>query len=123
MWRRCVGMGMLIVLLAGCETTQQDLLAKGYPPAFADGFDDGCSSGRQAAGVITGEFKKNVPRYLKDSTYAQGWDDGFRQCQAMRENQDREQYQDRHWDERERDWQHEKDVDAARAYRSHSSEP
>lgn len=73
MWRRCVGLGMLIVLLAGCETTHQDLLAKGYPPAFADGFDDGCSSGRQAAGVITGEFKKNVPRYLKDSTYAQGW--------------------------------------------------
>lgn len=58
MWRRCVGMGMLIVLLAGCETTHQDLLAKGYPPAFADGFDDGCSSGRQAAGVITGNSRK-----------------------------------------------------------------
>jgi hypothetical protein len=26
------------------------LIAKGYPPAFADGFDDGCVSGRQAAG-------------------------------------------------------------------------
>ena len=118
MWRRCVGVGMLIAVLAGCQTTHQDLLAKGYPPAFADGFDEGCSSGRQAAGVITGEFKKNVPRYLNDPIYAQGWDDGFRQCQAMRESEDREQYQERHWDQRERDWQHEKDVDAARAHRS-----
>lgn len=34
--------------------------------------------------VITGEFRKNVPRYLKDKQYAEGWSDGFRQCQAMR---------------------------------------
>ncbi|MGV8783383.1 hypothetical protein ACV35H_32000, partial [Pseudomonas aeruginosa] len=36
-------------LLGGCESTHQYLLAKGYPPAYADGFDDGCGSGRQAA--------------------------------------------------------------------------
>ena len=76
---------VLLVLIAGCQTTHEDLIAKGYPPAFADGFDDGCSSGRQAAGAITGEFRKNVPRYLKDKHYAEGWSDGFRQCQAMRE--------------------------------------
>lgn len=116
MWRGFV-IGVL-VLLGGCQSTHEQLLAQGYPPAFADGFDDGCSSGRQAAGVISGEFRKNVPRYLKDVNYAEGWSDGFRQCQAMVDNQDRQQYRDRHWDERERAWQQEKDRDTARAFRS-----
>ena len=117
MWRYAV-MLCAVVWLAGCQSTHQDLLAKGYPPAFADGFDDGCSSGRQAAGVITGAFRKDVPRYLKDQQYAEGWVDGFRQCQAMLENKDREQYRNEHWDERERAWQQQKDQDAGRAYRS-----
>lgn len=108
----------LVVVLAGCQSTHEHLVAQGYPPAFADGFDDGCSSGRQAAGVISGEFRKNVPRYLKDAQYAQGWTDGFRQCQAMRESEDREAYKDRHWDERERAWEHEKTQGEGRAYRT-----
>ena len=69
MWR-CVGVLGLLVMITGCQSTHEDLIAKGYPPAFADGFDDGCISGRQAAGAITGEFRKNVPRYLKDKQYA-----------------------------------------------------
>jgi hypothetical protein len=117
MWRYAVVLGLL-ALLSGCQSTHEDLLAKGYPPAFADGYDDGCSSGRQAAGVITGEFRKNVPRYLKDRTYAEGWDDGFRQCKAMRENEDLNDYKNRHWDDRERAGQQEKHRDAARAFRS-----
>ncbi|AHC37956.1 hypothetical protein A7317_25205 [Pseudomonas fluorescens] len=117
MWRYAV-MLCAVVVMSGCQSTHQELLAKGYPPAFADGFDDGCSSGRQAAGVITGEFRKNVPRYLKDRLYAEGWEDGFRQCKAMRENEELRDYKDNHWDDRERAWQQEKDRDAGRAYRS-----
>lgn len=115
--RRVVTVMAVLMLLGGCETTHQDL-ARGFPPAFADGFDDGCSSGRQAAGVITGQFRKDVPRYLKDAHYAEGWQDGLRQCLAMRESEERDAYRERHWDERERAWQQEKDRDAARAYRS-----
>jgi hypothetical protein len=117
MWRATVVLGVLM-LLGGCETTREDLIARGFPPAFADGFDDGCSSGRQAAGAITGQFRKDVPRYLKDAHYAEGWSDGFRQCQAMRESEERNDYREHHWDDRERAWQQEKDRDAARAYRS-----
>ncbi|WP_260962886.1 hypothetical protein [Pseudomonas citri] len=116
--RRAVLVLAALMVLGGCETTHEDLIARGYPPAFADGFDDGCSSGRQAAGVITGQFRKDVPRYLKDPRYAEGWSDGFRQCQAMRESEERDAYRERHWDERERAWQQEKERDAARAYRS-----
>jgi len=117
MWR-CVGLLGVVLALGGCQTTHDDLIAKGYPPAFADGFDDGCVSGRQAAGSISGEFRKNVPRYLKDRQYADGWTDGFRQCQAMLENKSREDYRNEHWDERERAWQQQKDQGAGRAYRS-----
>ena len=117
MWRSAGLVGVLL-LITGCQTTHDELISKGYPPAFADGFDDGCSSGRQAAGVISGQFRKNVPRYLKDAQYAEGWSDGFRQCKAMRENQERNNYRDRHWDDRERAWQQQKDQDKARAYRS-----
>ncbi|MDF2641158.1 MAG: hypothetical protein K0R45_430, partial [Pseudomonas sp.] len=42
----------LAVGLAGCQSTHDQLLAEGYPPAFADGYQDGCGSGRQAAGSI-----------------------------------------------------------------------
>jgi hypothetical protein len=69
MWRYAGMLGVLL-LIAGCQSTHEDLIARGYPPAFADGFDDGCVSGRQAAGSISGEFRKNVPRYLKDKRYA-----------------------------------------------------
>jgi len=108
----------LVMLVAGCQSTHEQLLAEGYPPAFADGFEDGCGSGRQAAGAIGGQFKKNVPRYLKEPHYAEGWSDGFRQCQAMLENRDRYDYHTHSWDEREQRWQREKDQDAGRAYRS-----
>ncbi|WPN46530.1 MULTISPECIES: hypothetical protein [unclassified Pseudomonas] len=116
MWR-CAGL-LTVLLITGCQSTHDDLLAKGYPPAFADGFDDGCSSGRQAAGSISGEFRKNVPRYLKDPLYAEGWSDGFHQCLAMRDNQDRADYRNSHLEERDKAWQQQKDQDAARAYRS-----
>jgi hypothetical protein len=39
MWRCCAVMGLLL-LLTGCESTHEHLLAEGYPPAFADGFDE-----------------------------------------------------------------------------------
>ena len=68
--------------------------------------------------MITGAFRKNVPRYLKDRPYAEGWEDGFRQCKAMRESQELRDYEENRRDDRERDWQQEKDRDAAKAYRS-----
>ncbi|MCY1549525.1 hypothetical protein D9M68_856960 [compost metagenome] len=103
-WRTLSFSLLCSVLLAGCETTHDHLLAQGYPPAFADGFTDGCSSGRQAAGVMTGEFRKDVPRYLEDATYAEGWGDGFRQCQAQVRNEERRQYEERFRDRDDDEW-------------------
>ncbi len=103
-----------VAVLAGCESTRERLLAQGYPAPYASGFDDGCGSGRQAAGAL-GEFRKNVPVYLEDRKYATGWDDGFRQCQASTISD----FQ-RHVgidSEADRDWQHSKDQAWSRAIR------
>ncbi|MBV6286845.1 hypothetical protein KUO17_07320 [Pseudomonas sp. MAFF 301350] len=108
---------LVSVLLGGCASTHDQLINQGYPPPYADGFQDGCSSGHQAAASMAGDFRKDVPRYLHNRQYETGWDDGFRQCQAMQQNQDRQDYRARHWDAREEQWQQEKDRDAARAYR------
>lgn len=103
-----------VAVLAGCESTRERLLAQGYPAPYASGFEDGCGSGRQAAGAL-GEFRKNVPVYLDDRKYATGWDDGFRQCQASTTSD----FQ-RHIgieSQADRDWQHSKDQAWSRAIR------
>lgn len=110
------GVLWLVVLIAGCQSTHDQLLAEGYPPAFADGFQDGCGSGRQAAGSISGSFHKDVPRYLREPVYAQGWSDGFRQCQAMLGSRDRLDIE-HIWNDRDRAWEQQKTQDTARAYR------
>lgn len=61
------------------------MIQQGYPLAYADGFDDGCHSGKKAGGSLFDQFKKDVNRFEKDSQYAQGWSDGFRQCETEQE--------------------------------------
>lgn len=92
-----------LLLLCGCESTHDYLIAQGYPPAFADGFQAGCSSGREAAGAISGGFRKDVPRYLVDNHYSSGWDDGFRQCQGLAQSDERRRFEERN-DEQDEDW-------------------
>ncbi|MCO7555026.1 hypothetical protein [Metapseudomonas otitidis] len=108
------------LLLAGCETTHDYLVAQGYPPAFADGYQDGCSSGRQAAGAITGEFRKDVPRYLRDRTYAEGWGDGFEQCKEQMRSQELREFREQVTRDRDDEWKRDKDRAAARALGGHS---
>lgn len=76
---------LAVVLCAGCATQSQQMTAQGYPPHYVDGFDDGCHSGRKAGGSLFDQFKKDVPRFERDTLYAQGWSDGFRQCETEQE--------------------------------------
>lgn len=119
---RVVSLSLLIALsvligVTGCQSTHDDLLARGYPPAYADGYKDGCGSGRQAAGSM-GTFTKNVPRYTSETFYSGGWDDGFRQCQAQLTNSDKQQFDQHFWSDRDRAWDQQKTQGEARAYRS-----
>lgn len=118
MARRAICILLLLTPLAGCESTHQTLIAQGYPPAYAGGFDDGCGSGRQAAGAITGEFRKDVSRYLADAQYVLGWGDGFQQCQAQYASQERQRYDEQRSSDRDRDWEQQKERALGRALRN-----
>ena len=71
--------------LSGCVSEKESMIKQGYPLAYADGFDDGCHSGRKAGGNIFENFRKDVRRFEADSQYRQAWGDGFRQCESEQE--------------------------------------
>lgn len=102
------------VLLCACQSSRESMLAEGYPAVFVEGFEAGCSSGRQAAGALD-TFRKDVPRYRAAAQYAQGWDDGFRQCQARVNSQVERGWGDENW--RDREWRAHVDQAMAQALR------
>ena len=71
--------------LFGCVSQKEIMINEGYPLAYAEGFDDGCHSGNKAGGSLFDQFKKDVIRFEDDRQYAQGWSDGFRQCESEQE--------------------------------------
>lgn len=108
------------LLLVGCQpspSVHDQLISQGYPPIFADGFQDGCSSGRQAEGGLTNSFRKNVDQYLHTPQYSQGWDDGYRQCAAMRRSLNTNDDFNSHFYYQDRAWERQKTQDQAEAMR------
>lgn len=79
-----------LVITSGCVTQKEVMVQQGYPLSYADGFDDGCHSGEKAGGSMFDQFKKDVRRFTTDSQYAQGWSDGFRQCETEQESLQRQ---------------------------------
>ncbi|MCK5517510.1 MAG: hypothetical protein KAI39_11590 [Desulfobulbaceae bacterium] len=79
-----------MVAFAGCVSQKQNMIDQGYPLAYADGFDDGCHSGKKAGGNMFEQFKKDVRRFNSDQQYGQGWSDAFRQCETEQEALDRQ---------------------------------
>jgi len=79
-----------VIVLAGCASRKESMLKQGYPRSYVDGFDDGCQSGKKAGGSMFDQFKKDVRRFQSDSQYAQGWSDGFRQCETEEEALERQ---------------------------------
>lgn len=99
--------------VVGCQSTREQMLSEGYPVPFIDGYESGCGSGRQAAGALD-TFRKDVPRYLQQPAYAEGWDDGFRQCKAALEN---DIERDWHPSRRDEEWREHVDQTLSRALR------
>lgn len=100
--------------LGGCQGTPGPLAGEDYPPEYAEGFRTGCASGRQAAGALA-QFRKDVPRYMSQPLYAEGWDDGYRQCQALQANRAGLDSWRSTALERERDREWRRHIDQARA--------
>ena len=48
--------------------------------AYLSGYDDGCSSGQNAAGVLLQPAWKDRDHYDVEPSYRTGWDEGFKNC-------------------------------------------
>jgi hypothetical protein len=81
---------LCLTILTGCADQKETTLKQGYPIAYVDGFDDGCHSGNKAGGSLFDQFKKDVNRFSSEKQYAQGWSDGFRQCETEQETLQRQ---------------------------------
>ena len=66
--------------LAACTSEQDELVERGYPPAYAEGYDHGCASGKAAAGGLFEEAQRDPERYQGGGEYAHGWDAGYQKC-------------------------------------------
>ena len=64
-----------LVSCAGPKPTRPQVNLNGFPPAFQDGYADGCQSAKTGAAL-----KRDAARYANDRQYAMGWRDGFDIC-------------------------------------------
>ncbi len=79
-----------IIIISGCATQKEIMIQEGHSVAYAEGFDDGCHSGKKAAGNMFEHFKKDENKFERLGKYAQGWSDGFRECESEEEAMDRQ---------------------------------
>jgi hypothetical protein len=68
---------LIALLTAACAPAPQkepNVNLGGYPPAFREGYVDGCNSARR------GKIVRDEARFKTDSMYASGWRDGLDIC-------------------------------------------
>jgi DNA-binding transcriptional regulator of glucitol operon len=76
---------LLVTLLAACQSKNLRE-AQGQPPAYQDGYHQGCDSGYVAAGNDSYQFRKDVKRFAQENYYQQGWTDGYNSCKSKYES-------------------------------------
>jgi hypothetical protein len=82
-WQAVLALMVTAMAVAACSSTTEELIERGYPPAYAEGYEQGCASGKAAAGGLFAQAQKDESRYQdSDSQYAQGWDAGYAKCLA-----------------------------------------
>jgi hypothetical protein len=70
---------------AACGSERAEMIDRGFAPAYAEGYEDGCSSGREAGGGPFDDFSRDARRYDGDREYAHGWDAAFEICKEKME--------------------------------------
>lgn len=83
----CIG---LLGVLVGCGSSfsptnflaerHSDFLMDGRSVSYADGYVDGCGSGRRQAGDNRFFHSKNDERYKTEKDYKTGWEQGLQFC-------------------------------------------
>lgn len=67
-----------LVVMPGCAGPGG--APQGQTPAYAQGYSDGCASGRASQGGMYDFEKKDISRFATDKQYAEGWTDAFQKC-------------------------------------------
>ena len=68
------------LLAAACASTEETLRHHGYSEDYVAGYQDGCSSGRHAAGSLLDATRQDAAVYGSNEDYRTGWDYGFHAC-------------------------------------------
>lgn len=63
-----------VLALAGCAESGRQMNLSGFPPAFQQGYSEGCQS------ASTRHTRRDDGRYRTDEDYMQGWNDGYSGC-------------------------------------------
>jgi len=82
--RVIVAAAVVLIGLVACASPKPappEVNLSGFPPAFRDGYIDGCQSAKNGAAV-----KRDAARYANDHQYALGWRDGFDICRKRRDS-------------------------------------
>jgi hypothetical protein len=79
-----------LFIFAGCASERDNLIKQGASPAYAQGFEDGCHSGKKAGGSWFDQFRKNVKQFNSNPDYKQGWLDGYDECEKQQEALERQ---------------------------------
>ncbi len=77
---------LLLLAAAGCASSKPvpapaSVNLTGFPPAFREGYGDGCAS----AG---GRVRKDATRFEEDRQYASGWRDGLDACRRRQQKRE-----------------------------------
>ncbi len=70
----------LLGSLSGCSVPNP-LMGPGHTPTYADGFNDGCSSGNASQNPVAGIYRKDIKRFDSEKQYAEGWTAGYKKCE------------------------------------------
>ncbi|MBW1660097.1 MAG: hypothetical protein JRJ48_06335 [Deltaproteobacteria bacterium] len=80
----------VLFIFTGCASQKEQLIKQGASPAYAQGFEDGCHSGKKAGGSWFDSFKKNTHLFNTNPDYKQGWIDGYNECEKQQEALERQ---------------------------------
>jgi len=79
---RCIPIFLLLACLVSACAPQPPppkYNLTGFPPAFRDGYDDGCRSAKPGA-----LKRRQETRFKNDAQYASGWRDGYDICRKYK---------------------------------------
>jgi len=96
-------MSSFALLLTACQPfnpneylmrQRNNILLQGNSASYADGYTDGCATGRREAGDHHFIFQKNATRAKNDTEYVEGWEQGHNFCRQEHLNQKEHDYRE-----------------------------